>query len=339
MLTCVFTLDYEIFGSGKGTLAEHVLAPAERLADLFRAAGKRFVLYPEVAELEAITEARTDPDAGRVAPQVRTLHLGGFEVGLHFHPWWHQARHDGRDWVLDYSQYNLCTLPPATIADRVDRALGCLRGLVGDQQFTPLSYRAGHLLMQPAGPVVDVLTSRGIGIDSSVFKGGLWREHSQDYRPALKLPPTWRFDEDPSIADPAGRMLEVPVHAEMVATWRMLTGKRLSLERRSAGVSRSAKRVLDRLRGFTWRRAVKFDYCVLEFKELEAMLEAARREDERDASTYRPVVAIGHTKDLLDLGVVERLLEYLDRHHIEVSTFEGVRRRCSEAGPKEVAVS
>ena len=67
------------------------------------------------------------------------------------------------------------------------------------------------------------------------------------------------------------------------------------------------------------------------------MLEAARREDERDASTYRPVVAIGHTKDLLDLGVVERLLEDPYLHDIEVSTFEGVRRRCSEAGPKEVA--
>ena len=247
MLTCVFTFDDEILRQREGHAGGACPGAGRATGRPLPRRGKALRAVPEVAEKEVITEARTDPDAGRVAPQVRTLHLGGFEVGLHFHPWWHQARHDGRDWVLDYSQDNLETLPPATIADRVDlRVLGCLRGLVGDQQFTPLVIPGGTSADAARGPGrrrPHVAGNRHRFCRSS--KAGSGGNTLRTTVRRSKLPPTWRFDEDPSIADPAGRMLEVPVHAEMVATWRMLTGKRLSLERRSAGVSRSAKRVLD----------------------------------------------------------------------------------------------
>ena len=296
-------------------------------------------LFPEVAELEQIALASADPDAGSIAPQIRSLRQQGFEVGLHFHPWWYNARRERDGWVLDHSEYNLCTLPPARIASLVDRGLRFLRGLVGDPGFTPLSYRAGHLLLQPAVTVVDVLASRGIQVDSSVFKGGFWREHAQDYRPAMRNPPVWRFDADPNVENPAGRMLEVPVHTEMVPTWKMLTGKRLSLERRSAAVSKSARRIVDRLRDLRLHRAVKFDFCVLGFDEMVAMIESVRRQDERDPSVLRPLVAIGHTKDLIDLDVVHRLLGYLEQRRIPVSSFGRVCDHYGVAPPQEALTS
>ena len=339
MIECVFTLDYEIFGSGRGTLAEHVLEPARRLGDLFRAAGQRFVVFPEVAELELIAAAHADPDVLGVSEQVRTFHQQGFEIGLHFHPWWYNARRAADEWVLDHAEYNLCTLPPARIRELIDRSLRFLRGLVGEPGFTPLSYRAGHLLLQPAAAVVDVLASRGIQVDSSVFKGGFWREHAQDYRPAMENPPVWRFDADPNVSDPCGRMLEVPIHTEMVPTWKMLTGKRLSLERRSAAVSKSARRIVDRLRNVRFHRAVKLDFCVLSFDELTAMIEAVRRQDEQDPTVLRPLVAIGHTKDLIDMEVVDRLLGYLNHLRIPVSSFGRVCSQCGVAPRQEAQES
>jgi hypothetical protein len=335
MIECIFTLDYEIFGSGKGSLTEHILAPAERLRKLFRAAGQRFVLFPEVAELESIATASADPGVGSVAEQVRSFHEQGFEVGLHFHPWWYNARREGGEWILDHSEYNLCALPPARIATLIDRGLRFLRGLVGDPGFTPLSYRAGHLLLQPATHVVDVLASRGIVVDSSVYKGGMWRQHGLDYRPALKNGYFWRFETDPNVIAPDGRMLEVPIYTEMVPTWRMLTGKRVGLERRSAAVSRSARRVMDRLRDVRLYRAAKFDYCVLSFDEMKAMIDVVRREDEGDPAALRPLVAIGHTKDLVDLDTVERVLGYLEQLHIPVKGFGGVCTVCGLGSPVE----
>lgn len=339
MIQCIFTLDYEIFGSGKGTLTEHVLEPANALAEVFLASGRRFVVFPEVAELEAISSTSADPHSDQVAPQLRRFRDQGFEIGLHFHPWWYNAQRARGEWRLDYAEYNLCVLPRSLIAARIERALAFLRGLLRDPGFTPCAYRAGHLLMQPAAAVVEALTSRGIGVDSSLFKGGYWREHGQDYRAALANPPMWRFDDDPNVPHPHGRMIEIPVHAEMVPTWRMLTGKRMSLERRSAAVSRSGRRILDRLRNVRLTRAVKFDYCVLSADELTAMLDAARRQDVQDPAVLRPLVAIGHTKDLTDLETVKRLLGYLDKHSIPDSGFEPFCVAARSACSREARVS
>jgi hypothetical protein len=328
MIECIFTLDYEIFGSGKGTLAEFVLEPAERLRDLFRRADQRFVLFPDVAELELISTTETDPDIGNVRQQIQSLYDQGFEVGLHLHPWWYNARRRGNEWMLDYSEYNLCTLPTARIAHLIDRGLQFLRDTIENPDFTPLSYRAGHLLLQPAGEVVKVLASRGIRLDSSVYKGGVWQQHNLDYRPSLKHGYFWRFDIDPNLEDANGRMLEIPIHTEMVPTWRMLTGKRVSLERRSARVSRTPRRVIDRLRDLRLRRATKFDYCVLSFDEMKSMIDSVRRLDNEDPTVFRPLVAIGHTKDLVDLSTVERVIEYLANMCIPVSNFRGVCGQC-----------
>jgi hypothetical protein len=50
---------------------------------------------------------------------------------------------------------------------------------------------------------------------------------------------------------------------------------------------------------------------------MAAVLEADRRED----GFYRPIVAIGHTKDLDDLGTADTLLAFLSQNDISVSTF------------------
>ena len=36
MIECIFTLDYEIYGNGQGTLRDLVLDPTRRLAELFQ---------------------------------------------------------------------------------------------------------------------------------------------------------------------------------------------------------------------------------------------------------------------------------------------------------------
>ena len=321
MITCIFTLDYEIFGSGKGTLAELAIEPAERLRILFENAAKRFVLYPEVAELELMAAAGSDPDIGSAVQQIRAFHESGFELGLHFHPWWYNARREEGEWVLDHAEYNLCTLSKPRIETLIDRGLRFLRAIVGEPRYTPLSYRAGHLLFQPAKDVVDVLVSRGIRLDSSVYKGGVWKKHRLDYGPAVRNGSMWRFEYDPNVSAPDGRMLEIPIHTQIVPTWRLLTIKRLSLERRSATVSKTPRRLIDRLRDVQLYRAIKFDYCAMRFDEMRSMIDSARRQDDGDPAIMRPLVAIGHTKDLVDLKAVKQLLDYLESVRIPISTF------------------
>jgi hypothetical protein len=44
------------------------------------------------------------------------------------------------------------------------------------------------------------------------------------------------------------------------------------------------------------------------------------KEDLQNPETYRPIVAIGHTKDLSDLQTIESFLSFLTAKRIKVST-------------------
>ena len=339
MIECIFTIDYEIYGNGSGSLGELACEPTETLRRMFAAAGLRFVVFPDAAELEMIESERADPDAGSVKQQLRSLHVDGFEIGLHLHPWWYSATRANGGWVLDYGSYNMCALPPDRIASMVDRGIGYLRDALGANDFTPFSFRAGHLIFQPSNHATRVLAARGVRVDSSLFKGGVWRLHGVDYRAARANGYFWRFTEDVATPDSAGVLLELPIFAHAVPIWQMVTPKRIGLERKASGsATRSGRKLLARLKDVRLTRPLKLDYCSMTRDEMHRMLERVIRDDERDPATYRPVVAIGHTKDLVDVESVERLLEFLHRHNIGIVQLRDAYRRCTtEALSKEVA--
>lgn len=329
MVECVFTLDYEIFGNGTGSLLDQVYEPARKLKSLFEQSGARFVLFAEVAELEMIERAGTDPALERVTRQIREFHADGFELGLHMHPWWYNAHSDGGQWRLDDSEYNLCTLPEERIRSVVDRSLAHLRRLVGVADFVPLSFRAGHLLFQPTQTVAKILYDRGIRVDSSVYKGGLWRQQKQDYRRALKNGYYWRFTDCATIPDPDGSLLEVPIHTRMVPSWMMFTGKRVGLERKNASVRQTTAKVLHRLSDFLRvRRPLKLDFCTMTIDELTSSVDRVLAVDCHDRGSFKPIVAIGHSKELVDFDTVASFLSYLREKRVGVSTFQGVYDRC-----------
>ncbi|MGH9431019.1 MAG: hypothetical protein ACRD3T_05705, partial [Terriglobia bacterium] len=166
-------MDYEIYGNGTGALKDLVYEPAERLREIFQTWDARFVVFVEAAELERIEAWGTDPAIDLVKQQIRDLYRKGFEIGVHLHPQWSNARYEQGRWLLDYSEYNLCTLPRPRIIQIVELSLAYLRDIVDDPHFTPLSFRAGNWLFQPTQTAAAILARHGIRIDSSVFKGGL----------------------------------------------------------------------------------------------------------------------------------------------------------------------
>jgi hypothetical protein len=62
--------------------------------------------------------------------------------------------------------------------------------------------------------------------------------------------------------------------------------------------------------------------------ELTRMMDTIIQEDQQNPTLFRPIVAIGHTKDLVDFQTVESFLPYLRKKGIKVTTFEGVYHRC-----------
>lgn len=329
MIECIFTIDYEIYGNGEGSLKELVYEPSEKLRAIFRKWNAHFVFFVEVAELEMIEAKGTDRDINLVKQQIRNFYNEGFELGLHLHPQWYNASYENEKWLLDYSEYNLCSLPPERIAQIISRSIKYLRSLLGEVDYSPFSFRAGNWLFQPTRNVSNVLVEHGIKVDSSVFKGGLLHQHKLDYRRAQKNWYYWPFADDVNVPDPQSALVEFPIYTKMVPIWKLLTTKRIGLQRKGPTGSQTDNKKFTRLLDFMrFRYPLKFDFCRMTIDEMKQILKREIAKDRKNPNIFRPIIIIGHTKDLIDFESVEFLLSYLQKQDISLSTFRNIYNRC-----------
>lgn len=325
MIECLFTLDYEIYGNGEGSLEKLVYEPAERLRTIFQKWDARFVIFVEVAELEMIESRRADPAIGSVKRQIRDFCEAGFELGLHLHPQWYNGKYENGRWSLDYSEYNLCALPRERIAQLCDRSIDYFRDVLEAPHYIPLSFRAGNWLFQPTQPAASVLAERGIKVDSSLYKGGCHHQFEVDYRRAAQNGYYWKFTRDVNEPEQDGALLELPIHTRMVPAWKMLTGKRIGFRPKVTSAHQNGNGKIHRVRDLLrFQYPLKFDFCRMTISELGEMVDRVILKDEADPKTVKPIVAIGHTKDLMDYETIESFLSYLDQKKIRVSTFNDI---------------
>lgn len=321
MIEIIFTLDYEIYGNGAGSLREHVLEPTRKLITLFQEFNAKMVIFAEAAEFQKIEEYHADETIVEIRNQLRQAYAAGFEIGLHLHPQWCNARHiDGR-WLLDAGEYNLCNLASQRIQTIVRNSIDYLRDVLGDPRYVPLSFRAGNWLFQPTQPAAEILYQNGIRIDSSVFKGGRQHLHGLDYRPARKNGYSWTFSSDVNRSDPLGKMLEIPIYTEMVPFWKMLQKQRINNGQPNLGANDSLRK-WDRLRDFArFSYPRKLDFCRLNYPALRNTMESLLHQDRQKPEQCKPIVAIGHSKDPMDFQSIRLFLDYLKHKAIEISLF------------------
>lgn len=336
MIECVFTVDYEIYGNGEGSLKKLVHEPAEKMERIFERWNAGFVLFIECAELELIETNKTDGAIDLVKHQIRNFYGRGVELGLHLHPQWYNSKYDNGKWRLDYSEYSLCTLTHNRIIEIINRSIEYMQKLLGVADFIPFSFRAGNWLFQPSQVLAETLMDAGIKIDSSVFKGGLLHRHGLDYRRALKNGYYWDFSDDVNVPVAKGKLTEFPVYTKMVPIWKLFTSKRIGLQQKSPTKTQTREEQLLRVKDFLrLYYPLKFDFCRMNIRELSHLLEKEIQLDKRNPSIFRPIVAIGHTKDLVDFETVDTLLGYLRRRDITISTLKEVYNKsnigsCSE---------
>ncbi len=325
MIDFVFTIDYEIYGNGEGSLKKHVYDPTEKLMNIFEKYNRRFVTFVELAEFEKIESEGTDNYIGQVKNQIKTLYQMGYEIGLHLHPQWYNAHFTNEKWVLDYSEYNLCLLPRGRIVKIIDSSIVYIRSLLGSDDFTPLSFRAGNWLFQPSHVLAKVLADKSIKVDSSLFKGGVQKHYKLDYRQALKNDYYWSFTDDINEPDPEGLLIELPIYTRMVPFWKMFTKKRIGLQQKNIGERQFNRNKYDRV--FNLMRffyPMKLDFCRMTINELVELMEFAIKKDKKSPEVYKPIIAIGHTKDLMDFFTLKSFFDYLSEKKIEISTFEEI---------------
>ncbi|MBP9009722.1 MAG: hypothetical protein WAP08_04810 [Smithellaceae bacterium] len=323
MIDFIFTIDYEIYGNGEGSLKDLVFEPTCQLKKILDRENCKMVFFIEAAELEKIEEAKSDPAIDSVKNQIKELHEKGHEIALHLHPQWYNGTWKNGKWDLDYSEYNLCTLPETRINQIVERAINYLRKILCEPEYKPFSFRAGNWLFQPTQPAALILFNHGIRIDSSVFKGGLQHQTRLDYRRSLKNGYFWQFQDDVNEPAHTGYLIEIPIYTEMVPPWRMATKKRLALQQKAATGRKTLRELIDRLRDLARPfHPLKLDFCRMTFDELITITNKIIRDDKFKPDEYKPIATIGHTKDLTDFDTISLFLAHLKQNNIQICTFK-----------------
>jgi hypothetical protein len=167
-----------------------------------------------------------------------------------------------------------------------------------------------------------------VKVDSSVFKGGMRHEHGLDYRRALRNGYYWKFAEAADVPDGKGSLKELPIYTRMVPFWRLLNSKRISMEQKGSSGQTGRQRLYRLLDLLRFSHPLKLDFCRMTIDELTGMVDEELREDRKDPSIFRPIAAIGHTKELIDFETVERFLSYLGQRGIPVTTLQSVHPKC-----------
>ena len=332
MIDVIFTIDYEIYGNGTGNLNELVFEPTRNLQSIFKKYNCKFVAFIEAVELSKISEYRTDDYIGFVEEQVRELYGVGHEIGLHIHPQWSRAEFKDGYWSLHYDEYNLCRLQETRISTIIKESIEYLRSVLDNDYFNPLSFRAGNWLFQPTDIISKILSRNGVIIDSSVYKGGTQHKHRLDYRKAVKNSYWWSFENDVVIPADDGIMMELPIYTRMVPFWKMVSAKRFNFQKKSQAYRKTKltdrlDRLIDTIKIFY---PLKLDFCRMTIDELIQMINIVIADDKKSPYIYKPIVAIGHTKDLEDFNTIMTFLDYIQNNNIDVSTLKEAYNKCKK---------
>ena len=323
MVGLIFTLDYEIYGTGAGDPKALMVGPTEHLLSVLDRFGARVTIMAEVAEILAFKrQYEFRSVVAMIEDQLRSAVARGHDVQLHLHPAWFNAQYDGDRWHLDSSEYALVGLPLSRISECLRWGKEYLEELLRPVRSTYrcVAFRAGNWLIQPAREVVTALERHGFRYDTSVFKHG-WGSagpYVLDYRSAHDELFSWVVDpDDINRSSERVGLREVPIFSRKVLLTSMLTPRRLSMQRHlrrrialdgAADSTRlGAGRQVSALRLFYPK---KFDFCRMTFREMREYLHCAiARCDGADKPV--PVVAIGHSTELADGGQLRRFLEYV----------------------------
>lgn len=121
----VLTIDYELFGSGRGDIQKHLVGPTNRMLSVMDRHGVKATFFVEQLEVKSIidrgehapTHSREYKDAELLRNQIIQLVKEGHDIQLHLHPQWYGASFESAEWKLNFNWWRFSALPYRHQAD------------------------------------------------------------------------------------------------------------------------------------------------------------------------------------------------------------------------------
>ena len=365
MIYLLMTADYEVFGDGSGDVRSCVISPTDAILSVLERQGARLTIFFEVCEYWAFKEAEADgllahlgySPSRLMEEQARKAVAAGHDVQLHLHPQWVGSSYQDGRWWMNFDWWRLPDVPndPGR-GDDVSSLCGIFRKgketletmlRPVDSSYRCVAFRAGAWCIQPETGILEAMSENNILIDSTVAPGlhaddGL---NYYDFRGVGSGNALWNISDSVTDHDRRGKLFEIPISTMRAPGWRLFLSKlsrRLSrpggvIAPRAAGHYPATKSpsITREALSHLFPKTLMFDYCSLTASEMEGFVTRAVADDRR--GTIRPLVAIGHPKNLAAIDDLELFMDVCSERYVtgglmQFSTFREVAEMLLPSG-------
>ena len=325
MTTLCLTLDYELFGSGRGNVFQHMIEPTNRMLKICQEHNIKLTIFFEVVEYWKIKEAfekgiRMGYDsnpAEAIEEQLKRAYKLGHDVQLHLHPQWIDAKYVNDAWELNLDFWRLPEVPDhATesismgLSDLLRSGKETLEALLQNDhpEYKCNILRAGGYNIDPSERLLKVLKEHSFIADSSVYYGGKAEGNLSryDYSNISDSKAYWYTTEN-SLLTTNGKssgFLELPIYAktkrrflkyDTVRLKSAMQNKANSIEKFKNNSAKKSK--LETLRFLLQKEALTWDFCLFSKRKMRSFLNSAIKLQKQSAMLFHPFVLVGHPKD------------------------------------------
>ncbi len=312
MLHIIITVDYEIFGNGKGDVKSHIVKPMNKIID---AANKYNVPITIMFEAcEYITFKKYDHKLRRdlgyspmeiIKDQIREAYSLGHDVQLHIHPQFVNMKYENRKFVLEDPKKTIEDFSIEEVEEILRKGIEAVREVTGDTNKNVEVLRLSNMPWDEAPhAILPIMEKLG-------FKAHSLATTSHRNNTSLNR---WRINNS--------EILEIPIYSQKIKILEYFTLKRLfilgyiklhnrdNLQIKSNGC-RTLKNIIDAkwdLSKLTYRQMIKFlDQAIAKYDYLNNEIS---------------LVMIGHTKDFFNQRNFEKFL----REVTGSTRYEGIVR-------------
>ncbi|KGY10116.1 hypothetical protein [Vibrio sinaloensis] len=187
-LSYCLTFDYELFGSGKGCVFQHLVDPTNKILDLLYQFDVKATFFIEQLEVKAIIDRancylnnqRYQDEANAIYAQLARMLREGHDLQLHLHPQWCGAVYRDNSWRLNFDYWRFSSLPernecngqPSKL-DLLIQGKAYLEELLKgySSNYECIGFRAGGYNLGFGESTYRALKDAGIVYDSSLCPG------------------------------------------------------------------------------------------------------------------------------------------------------------------------
>ncbi len=344
-LQLIFTLDYEIFGDGSGSINREQIIPTNQLLDIFDQYGAKLTLFFEYGQFLGYKKFAADhnsfeQDNIAIKEQLIDAVRRGHDVQFHYHPTWHNAVYEIDEIKLDTKLFDISDLEESQIEEILSSGKEFLETLLKsfDESYECNSFRAGAWSMRKPSKLLPILKKCGFKCDSSVSPNAKFDSSygKFDYTKATKDFGYWYIDtiQDNLVETSDSKdFLELPIYTKKSSLGFLKYFNQHYLKSNKI-ISSFYKTKVSEVKMSKWQKIQKIlsrnyymaDFNTMSHKTLLAMIDEVYQQY-KNTDEIIPVVLIGHSKSSYFNDELHLLFQKLRKYDcIEYSNMRKVVR-------------